>query len=109
MTTDSSRQAQIGEWLRFGCRVERVDNVYDAVALRHQLAARAYDLTVIISGDKDQTLPPCLLRYPDMRVLVLTTARKIGPLPEWLHQGATEVVSLQKITSCASHHQPPVG
>jgi GGDEF domain-containing protein len=102
MTTNSSRQAQIGEWLRFGCRVERVDNVYDAVAMRHQLAARAYDMTVIVSGDKDQTLPPCLLRYPDMRVLVLTTTRKIGPLPEWLHQGATEVVSLQKLP--AVHH-----
>ena len=46
--------------------------------------------------DDDERLPACLLRYPDLRVLVVVPYRKTGPLDLWLQQGASEVVSMQK-------------
>jgi len=102
MASSPLRHSQISEWLRFGRRVERVDATDSAIELRHRLSERSYDLAVIIIDKGKQQLPLCLRRYPSMRVLVLTEARKSGALAKWLQQGATDVASLQTLP--AAHH-----
>lgn len=50
-------------------------------------------VVVVVSGDE---LPPHLLRYPDLKILVLTTRRKLGSLTPWLQQGACDVATLAR-------------
>lgn len=96
MAATGEHRADLEARLRVSRRVGRVDCVDDETALRHQLAVHRYDLAVLLTGESDALLPACLLRYPDMRVLVVTTARKTGPLEPWLQRGAADVVRFGK-------------
>lgn len=62
-------------------------------AFREKLTAQRHDLVVTLLDEDDERLPACLLRYPDMLVLVITPARKTGPLEPWIEQGANDIVS----------------
>lgn len=96
MAATGEHRVQTEAHLRVSRRVEQVDCVEDETALRHQLAVNRYDLAVLLTDESEALLPACLLRYPDMRVLVITTARKTGPLDPWLQRGASDVVRFGK-------------
>lgn len=94
---------QVSAWLGVSKRVGSVTAVKDEASLCKQLTcAPGCQLCIIVIDNAEQSLPACTLRYPDMRLLVLTTSRKSGKLTRWLQQGATDVVRLKK--SDAAQH-----
>lgn len=64
--------------------------------LKDALRASAVDLLIIAKADNSESLPACLLRYPDLQILLTLPGRKIGDLAHWSAQGVDEVVSLQR-------------
>lgn len=87
----------VSSWLGISKRVGSVTAVQDEESLCHQLSSVSNcHLCIIVVDTPEQALPACTLRYPDMRLLILTTARKGGKLTDWLQQGATDVVSVKK-------------
>ncbi len=96
MAADERIQASLKRQVSISRRVSHIVDVRDSVALRHELAVHHHDLAILVLEDVDERLPACLLRYPDLRVLVVVPHRKAGPLDLWLQQGASEVVSLRK-------------
>lgn len=93
----------VSTWLGVSRRVGSVTAVRDEESLCQQLESiERTHLCIIVVDSREQVLPACSLRYPDMRVLVLTATGKTGKLTGWLQQGATDVVSLQK-TAAAQH------
>jgi len=88
----------VTSWLRVSARVGEISTCRTDTDLRTLLQDRSPanlpNFVVLIAGSSE--LPPYLLRYPDLRVLVLTTQRKIGSLTPWLQQGATDVASLAR-------------
>jgi len=93
----------VSAWLGVSKRVGSVTAVQDDESLCKQLSnTNTTHLCIIVVADREQVLPACTLRYPDMRLLVLTASNKTGKLTGWLQQGATDVVSLQK--SAAAQH-----
>lgn len=73
----------------------RVSEASSNSKLREKLSRYNHDLVVIAPDELDDRLPACLLRYPDLPVLLVTPRRKTGPLDMWLQQGANDVVSYQ--------------
>ena len=96
VAADEGMRASLTEQVGVSRRVSQVVDARDSVALRHELAVHHYDLAILLLEDADECLPACLLRYPDLRVLVVVPHRKTGSLDLWLQQGASDVVSLQK-------------
>ncbi len=84
------------EWLSVSKRIASIECAHNEQALRKQLAITQRQLVIYIAEHRNQILPAYLLRYPDTRVLVLTPKRKLGGFIQWLQQGATDIVSLQK-------------
>lgn len=64
--------------------------------LKDALRGSTVDLLVIAKADNSESLPACLLRYPDLQILLALPGRKTGDLAQWLAQGVDEVVSLQR-------------
>jgi len=93
---DDALRASLTEELSISRRISHIVDARDSVALRHELSVYHHDLVVLLVEDMDERLPACLLRYPDLRVLVVVPRRKIGPLDLWLQQGANDVVSLSR-------------
>ncbi|MEE9321981.1 MAG: diguanylate cyclase [Granulosicoccus sp.] len=100
LTTDSDQKRRLTEALQQPSCVEHVDIVRDNAAFRQHLSERRYDLAVLAVEDIGDRLPACLLRYPDLRVLVLLPGKrrvdpgsKTHPLSAWLQQGANDVVN----------------
>jgi len=89
---------RVTEVLRISARVGDITPCRTDKALRTELQQRAPwnmpDFVVLVVSHRE--LPPCLLRYPDLRVLVLTSYRKVGSLTTWLQQGASDVASLAR-------------
>ena len=76
------------------------DELSRLASLRDHLSRHRYDFAIIILEHPDDSLPACLLRYSDLKVLVVTPARKVGPVEQWSQQGATDVVSSQRMDKC---------
>lgn len=100
LTADSDQQTRLTELLRRSSRVGRVDIANDNAVLRHQLSEHRYDLAILAVADAGDRLPACLLRYPELRVLVLLPGKtrvnpesRTNPLSTWLQQGANDVVN----------------
>ena len=94
---------QVSAWLGVSRRVGSVTAVKDDESLCQQLSSVSNcHLCIVVVDNSEQSLPACTLRYPDMRLLVLTTRRKSGKLTSWLQQGATDAVSMRK--SAAAQH-----
>jgi len=100
LTTDSDQQTRLTEALQRSSRVGRVDIVGGNAALRLQLSEHRYDLAILAVADARDRLPACLLRYPELRVLVLLPGKTrvdpestTNPLSAWLQQGANDVVN----------------
>lgn len=87
----------VSTWLGVSKRVGSVTAVQDDDKLCEQLGSNSHThLCIIVVDNREQTLPSCTLRYPDMRLLVLAANGKPGKLSGWLQQGATDIVSLRK-------------
>jgi len=99
VATDDRTRGALKNQVSISRRISHLVDVRDSVALRHELAVHHYDLAILMLEDDEERLPACLLRYPDLRVLVIVPHRKTGPLDIWLQQGASEVVSMQKPAS----------
>lgn len=76
--------------------VKKIEYIDTQNALRETLRTTSFDLLVVALSNTSKQLPACLLRYPDMQVLVAVPSRKIGSINTWLAQGANEIVSLQR-------------
>ncbi|MFT6878795.1 MAG: hypothetical protein ACI9XK_002833 [Granulosicoccus sp.] len=81
-------------------QIAHADELSRLTSLRDHLTRHRYDFAIVILEHPDDCLPTCLLRYPELRVLVVTPARKIGPVERWFQQGATDVVSCQRGDKC---------
>ena len=96
--TDAADVDTVTDGLRVSARVGDITTCRTDTELRSELQQRSSgnmpDFVVLVASHPE--LPPCLLRYPDLRVLVLTTHRKIGSLTPWLQQGASDVASLAR-------------
>lgn len=95
---DAAHIDAVTNWLRVSARVGEVTTCTNDTEFKDELqdriASHSIDFViVVVSGDE---LPPHLLRYPDLKILVLTTRRKIGSLTPWLQQGACDVASLSR-------------
>lgn len=96
--TDDAHVDAVTSGLRVSARVGEITTCRNDTELRSELHRRAPDdlpdfVVLVVSHNE---LPPYLLRYPDLRVLVLTTYRKVGSLTPWLQQGASDVASLAR-------------
>ncbi len=96
LATAPELQRNVLAWLLVSQRVADVQLSANQDSLCNKLAQGQSDLAVIVVDNRRSDLPACLLRYPDLRVLVLTESRRTGSIMAWLHQGATDVVSLAK-------------
>lgn len=76
--------------------IAQIDQLADSTDLRAHLLSKQCDLTIVVPSSTDENLPACLLRYPDMRVLVVTSDRKTGPTGKWVQQGANQVISQRR-------------
>ena len=96
--TDMADVDTVTDVLRISSRIGNITTCRTDTELRSELQQRSTqnlpDFVILVVSH--QELPPYLLRYPDLRVLVLTTQRKVGSLTPWLQQGATDVASLAK-------------
>lgn len=96
--TDAAHADAVTSWLRVSTRVGEIATCRTDTELRTELADRTPatlpDFVVLVVSHAE--LPPYLLRYPDLRVLVLTTHRKVGSLTPWLQQGASDVASFAR-------------
>ncbi len=87
----------VSSWLGVSKRVGSVTAVRNEQSLlRHLISGAACHLCIVVVENREQTLPACTLHYPDMRLLVLSVSRKTGKLSNWLQQGATDAISLQR-------------
>lgn len=77
-------------------RVEQIHLVSNHAALRDLLAATPYDFVLVVAASTQECLPACLLRYPEMQLMVVTPSRKMDCVEHWLQQGANDVVSQQR-------------
>jgi len=76
--------------------VSRLDEISGLSNLRKHLSRQSCNFVVIVLDHADDTLPACILRYPEMKVLVITPARKAGSVEAWLPQGASDIVSCHR-------------
>jgi len=96
MANDGDARTSLMDQLTLSRRISNVVDASDSIALRHELAVHHYDFAVLMLDSADERLPAFLLRYPDLKVLVVLPQRKIESLDLWLQQGASDVVSAQK-------------
>jgi len=116
--TDAAHCDAVTDWLRVSARIGRISTCRTDTELRARLQdsspGRLPALVVLVVSHSE--LPPYLLRYPDLKVLVLTTNRKVGSLTPWLQQGASDVATITRpmqaqhalgrlIDECALKHQ----
>lgn len=94
-TSPAQREVLISE-LESSASLECIDTPDDQAALRDSLLTRHYDFVVIAVDRGDERLPACLLRYPELQILVVTADRKTGSVNSWRQQGANDVVSSQR-------------
>jgi len=80
--------------------IATADQINKIAGLRDQLSKHRYDFAIVFLEHADDNLPACLLRYPELKILVVTPDRKIGPVERWFQQGATDVVSSQRHNKC---------
>lgn len=90
---DAHRNALHNEIDELSC-VNRLELSGSHAELREALRASLFNLAVVFLSDTSEQLPACLLRYPDMQVLVVIPDRKTGSVDSWLAQGANDVVSI---------------
>jgi GGDEF domain-containing protein len=76
--------------------VKNLEHTDSQTELREYLRTSLFDLVVVALSNTSEQLPACLLRYPDMPVLVTMPSRKIGSIDSWLAQGANDIVSIQR-------------
>lgn len=88
------------EELKHSTHIDHVDELTRLASLRDHLARHRYDFVIILLEHPEDSLPACLLRYSELKVLVVTPCRKTGPMEHWLKQGATDVVSAQRLEKC---------
>ena len=81
--------------------IVHTDELSRLSSLRDHLSRLRYDFAIVVLEHADDCLPACLLRYPELKVLVVTPNRKIGQVEKWLQQGATDVVSSQRQDKCS--------
>jgi len=96
--SDASHIDAVTNWLRISARVGEITTCTNDTEFKNELQERVSAnppdfVIVVVSGDE---LPPHLLRYPDLKILVLTTRRKVGSLTPWLQQGACDVGTLAR-------------
>ena len=95
-----AKEIDIVDALKHSLPVVHADELSRIASLRDHLARHRYDFAIVFLAHCDDNLPACLLRYPDLKVLVVTPDRKIGPVEKWFEQGATDVVSRQRHNKC---------
>lgn len=98
--SDTKRTSDIAEILRAYDDVSQIDEVTRLSNFRNHLSRHSYDFVVVMLEHADDNLPACILRYPGLKVLALTPARKIHSLDNWMAQGASDVVSAQRVGKC---------
>ncbi|MFT4727764.1 MAG: GGDEF domain-containing protein [Granulosicoccus sp.] len=91
-----AEQCELVDALKRSRHIAHADELSRLASLRDHLTRHRYDFVIVILTHPDDNLPACLLRYPELKVLVVTPARKIGPVEGWFQQGATDVVSCQR-------------
>jgi len=96
--SDAAHIDAVTNWLRISARVGEITTCTNDTEFKDELQQRAATnppdfVIVVVSGDE---LPPHLLRYPDIKILVLTARRKVGSLTPWLQQGACDVATLSR-------------
>ena len=74
----------------------QIDEIPSIAQLRDHLSRHPYNFAVVMLDHAEDNLPACLLRYPELKVLVITPSKKAGPLEPWLTQGASDIVSLHR-------------
>lgn len=94
--TDHKRTADAADSVRALDDISKIDVVDRLSNLRNHLSRHVYDFVVVILEHADDNLPACILRYPELKVLAITPARKIHSLDNWMAQGASDVVSVQR-------------
>ena len=92
-----AQTAELLDTVKRSKHIAHADSINRLAGLRDHLTRHQYDFVVVLLDDADDNLPACLLRYPDLKVLAVTPARKVGPVERWLEQGATDVVSSQRL------------
>lgn len=80
--------------------ISQIDEVTRLSELRDHLSRFPYDFVVVLLEEADDNLPACILRYPELKVLAVAPTKKILQLENWLSQGASDVVSLQRQDKC---------
>jgi len=102
LSDQQEHHKRVSGWLGVSKRVGSVTAVNDDISLCKHLSVAAAAICILVVENREQPLPACILRYPQMPVLVLSVGGKTGKLLQWLQQGATDVVSLKK-TAAAQH------
>jgi len=92
----SAQRSSVAGVIRGLHQIEQIVEVSDLADLKNVLAADSYNFALILLSEDDDSLPACLLRYPEMKTLVLTATRKVGPIDFWLKQGVVDAVSVQR-------------
>lgn len=95
-----AEEGRLVDALKQSRHIAHADKLSRLASLRDHLTRHRYDFAIIVLAHPDDCLPACLLRYPELKVLVVTPSRKIGPVERWFEQGATDVVSCQRGTKC---------
>jgi len=90
---DLSSKPQVSTRLRQLAAISQIDEISSLAQLRDHLSRHPYHFAIIVLDHADDNLPACLLRYPELKVLVITPSRKAGPIDPWRTQGASDIVS----------------
>lgn len=98
--SDLIRTGDVADRVRAYSDISQIDEVARLSNFRDHLSRHAYDFVVVMLAHADDNLPACILRYPELKVLAITPARKIHSLDDWMAQGASDVVSAQRRGKC---------
>jgi len=93
---DLPSKTQVTAHLRHLDLISQIDEIPSIAQLRDHLSRHPYNFAVVVLDHAEDNLPACLLRYPELKVLVITPSKKAGPLQPWLTQGASDIVSLHR-------------
>ncbi|MBX2835657.1 MAG: hypothetical protein KTR35_02305 [Gammaproteobacteria bacterium] len=94
LAPDDHHRAEVLEWVEYRRQVTHVELCDSSIELQREMVKRQYDLVAIITSQPQPIVPSCLNHYPDAKILVITTGRKVPSIDKWLGQGVEEVVSL---------------
>jgi hypothetical protein len=98
--SSTADESEVVDALKHSQHIAHADELSRIASLRDHLSRHRYDFAIVLLAHPDDNLPACLLRYPDLKILVITPDRKIGPVERWFQQGATDVVSSQRHNKC---------